>query len=156
MTLREKARDTLAYVAPVVLGLLVTFVGLAPWVVMVRLNARIHPEVPWAALATLAWLALYIAWLNGVGPPARWRAARRYRLRLWRPGANGWSKAGIGVTLSLMAFIGLLTLMWILIGAPEQQPDLGSYPTTVYLVSIVIMTPLVAAVTEEAGYRGYM
>ena len=85
------------------LGLLVTSVGLAPWVVMATLNARIHPEMPWAALATLAWLVVYIAWLNGAGPPARWKAARRYRLRLWRPGSNGWSREGIGVTLSLMA-----------------------------------------------------
>jgi len=156
MTLRERARDALAYVAPVVLGLVVTFVGLAPWVVMVRLNAHFHPAVPWAALATLAWLALYIVWLNGFGPPARWQAARRYRLRLWRPDSNGWSKEGIGVTLTLMAFVGLLTLVWILIGSPEQPPDLSAYPSTAYLVSIVIMTPVVAAVTEEAGYRGYM
>ena len=156
MILRETARDALAYAAPILLGLLVTLAGVAPWVVMAPLNARIHPEFPWAAVATLLWLVLYIAWLNGAGPPARWKAARRYRLRLWRPGSNGWSREGIAVTLALMALIGLLAFAWILIGAPERPPDLSRYPSTAYLVSIVVVGPLVSGVTEEAGFRGYM
>lgn len=153
---RQWAKDTLAYAAPVALGLLVTFVGLAPWVVMATLNARIHPELPWAAAATLAWLILYLAWLNGAGPPARWKAARHHRLRLWRAGSVGWSKDGLVVTLLLMALIGLLAFVWILIGAPERPPDLSPYPSTAYLVSIVVMGALVSGVTEEAGFRGYM
>jgi CAAX protease family protein len=156
MTLRQTTSDALGYVAPVALGLLVAFVGIAPWVAMARLNARIHPDIPWAALATLGWLILYLAWLNGAGPPGRWRAARRYRLRLWRPGSNAWSREGIGVTLSLMALIGLLALVWILIGAPERPPDLSPYPSTAYLVSVVVMGALVSGVIEEAAFRGYM
>lgn len=156
MRVRQRFNDALGYAAPIALGLLVTLAGLAPWVVMAPLNARIHPEIPWAGLATLVWLILYLAWLNGAGPPARWKAARRYRLRLWRPGSNGWSKDGIAVTLSLMALIGLLAFIWILIGAPERTPDLSRYPSTAYLVSIVVMGALVSGVIEEAGFRGYM
>jgi len=156
MTLRQKYGDALGYVAPVALGLLVSFVGLAPWVVMVRLNARIHPDIPWAALATLVWLVLYLFWLNGAGPPARWKVARRYRLRLWRSGSNAWSRDGIAVTLSLLAMIGLLTVLWILLRAPAQPPDLSQFPSTALLVSVFLMTPLVAGVTEEAAFRGYM
>ena len=156
MTLRERSSDLAGYIAPIALGLLVALVGLAPWVLMAGLNARVYPDIPWAALATLVWLALYLAWLNGAGPPGRWKAARRYRLRLWRPGSNGWSKDGIGITVSLMALIGLLAFIWILIGAPERPPDLSEYPSTAYLISIVFMTPLAAAVIEEAAFRGYM
>jgi membrane protease YdiL (CAAX protease family) len=156
MILHEKARDAVAYAAPILLGLLVAAAGVAPWVVMATLNAHVHPELPWAAAATLLYLALYLAWLNGAGPPARWRAARRYRLRLWRPGSNGWSKEGIAVTLSLMGLIGLLALVWILVGAPERPPDLSLYPSTAYRVSIVVMGALVSGVTEEAAFRGYM
>jgi len=156
MTIRQKYSDAVGRVAPVALGLLVTFVGVAPWVVMARLNARIHPDIPWAALATLVWLILYLCWLNGAGPPTRWKAARRYRLRLWRPGSNGWSKDGIAVTLSLMAMIGLLTFIWILVGAPARPPDLSEFPSTAYLLSVFLITPLAAGVTEEAGFRGYM
>lgn len=156
MTFRERTGDALAYAAPIALGLLVSLVGLAPWVVMARLNAHIHPELPWAALATAIWLVLFLAWLNGAGPPGRWKAARRYRLRLWRPGPNAWSKEGIGVTLSLMGLILLLTLIWILVGSPERPPDVSRYPSTAYVVSIVVMGALVSGVVEEAAYRGYM
>jgi len=156
MMLREKTRHAFAYLGPILLGLLVTFVGVAPWLVTARLNARIHPEFPWAALVTLLYLALYLAWLNGAGPPARWKAARRYRLRLWRPGSSAWTADGIAVTLALMALIGFLALLWILIGAPERPPDLSRYPSTAYLVSVAIMGALVSGVTEEMGFRGYM
>lgn len=156
MILSDKTRDILAYAAPILLGLLIGFVGFAPWVAMAPLNARIRPEIPWAAAATLLYLLLYLAWLNGSGPPAGWKAARRYRLRLWRPGSNGWSKDGLAVTVLLMGVIGLLTVLWIMIGAPERPPDLSSYPSTAYLVSIVVIGPLVSGVTEEAAFRGYM
>ncbi len=156
MTFSERTREAWAYAAPILLGLMVTWAGLAPWVVMATINARVHPEVPWAAFATLAWLVVYIAWLNGAGPPARWRASRRYRLRLWRPGPNAWSREGAGVTLSLLGLIALLALMWILLGAPERPPDLSRYPSTAYIVSIMVMGALVSGVTEEAGFRGYM
>ena len=155
MTLRQRFGNSLRYIAPIALGLLVSFVGLAPWVAMIRLNAWVRPDIPWAAFATLVWLAVFLAWLNGAGLPARWKAARRYRLRLWRRGSNGF-EGGVATTLSLMALIGLLTFVWILLGAPEQPPDLSEYPSTALLVSIVLVTPLVAGVVEEAAYRGYM
>ena len=156
MTLRQKARDAYPYAAPILLGLMIGFAGLAPWVAMASLNAGIHPETPWAAAATLVYLVVYIGWLNGAGPPAGWKAARRYRLRLWRPGSNGWSKDGLAVTVLLMGVIGLLAFLWIMIGAPERPPDLSGYPSTAYLVSIVVIGPLVSGVTEEAAFRGYM
>ncbi|MGQ0660301.1 lysostaphin resistance A-like protein [Sphingosinicella sp.] len=156
MTLRQTWRETLAYAGPIALGLFVALLGIAPWVAMASLNAGFHPEIPLAALGTLAWLFVYLAWLNGGGPPKTWQAARRYRLRLWQPGSNGWSKDGISATLSLMAVIGLLAFIWILIGAPERPPDLSRYPSTAYLVSIVVMGALVSGVVEEAAYRGYM
>jgi len=156
MILREKFRDGFAYAAPILLGLLVTTAGVVPWVAMASLNARHYPEIPWAAAATLLYLVVFLAWLNGAGPPAPWRAARRYRLRLWRSGSNGWSKDGISVTLLLMGAIGLLALLWIMIGAPERPPDLGAYPTTSYRFSILIMGALVSGVVEEAAFRGYM
>ncbi len=156
MSLHQTFRDAGAYAGPIVLGLLVSAAGIAPWVVMAPINARIHPELPWAAFATLAWLGLYLAWLNGAGPPGRWKAARRYRLRLWRPGAIGFTKDGIGLTLSLMATIALLTVIWILVGSPDRPPDLTPYKSTAYVVSVVVMGALVAGVAEEAAFRGYM
>lgn len=156
MNLRQTSRDVGAYAVPIVLGLLVSIIGIAPWLLLAPINASVRPDLPWAAVATLAWLALYLAWLNGAGPPGRWKAARRYRLRLWRPGAAGWTREGIGLTLSLMAMPALLALLWIMVGAPERPPDLSPYRSTTYLVSVMVMGALVSGVTEEAAFRGYM
>ena len=156
MDIRTTLTEVRRYASPVVIGLLVAAAGILPWVLLARLNARIHPDIPWAALATLAYLIFLLAWLNGAGWPMAWRAARRYRLRLWRSDSNAWSRAGIGPTLGLMALLGLLTLIWILIGAPSRPPNLAEFPTTAFLVSIVVMGALVSGVVEEAAYRGYM
>jgi len=156
MIFGERWRVGFAWLGTILLGLLVSAAGVVPWIVMARSNAHVRPDLPWAAIATCAWLVVYLAWLHGVGPPAAWRAARRYRLRLWRADSVAWSRAGIGVTLSLMGAIWLLAFMWILVGAPERPPDLSRYPSTAYLVSIVVMGALVSGVTEEAAFRGYM
>lgn len=156
MTLRQRYDAASGWLGPILLGLLIAFAGVAPWAAMVRLNAQVRPDIPWAALATLVWLAMFLAWLNGVGPPRRWQAARRYRLRLWRPGSKAWSRDGIAVTLSLIALIGLLTLAWILLRGPARPPDLRAYPTTAFLLAALLVGPLVAGVVEEAAFRGYM
>ena len=156
MEVREALSEGRKYAVPILSGLLIAGIGIVPWVVTIRLNSRLHPEIPWAAMATLAFLIVFIAWLNGAGWPRSWRAARRYRLRLWRSGSNAWSMAGIGTTLGLIALLGLLTLIWILVGAPDRPPDLREYPSTAILVSIVIMGALVSGVVEEAAFRGYM
>ena len=156
MDVREALIEGRKYAAPILTGLLIAGIGVAPWIVLIRLNARVHPEIPWAAMATLAFLLVFIAWLNGAGWPKSWQAARRYRLRLWRSGSNAWSMEGVVTTLGLMALLGLLTLIWILVGSPERPPDLREYPSTAILVSIVIMGALVSGVVEEVAFRGYM
>jgi len=156
MEVRDAWGSSLKYLGPIGLGLLVAAAGLGPWILFVRLNAKLRPDIPWAAAATLAYLGIYLLWLNGAGWPRRWSASRHYRLRFWRSDSNAWSKAGIGVTLALIAMLGGLTLVWILVGAPARPPDLSAYPTTAFLVMTVLMSPLVAGVVEEAAFRGYM
>ena len=156
MEVRASLNEGRKYAVPILSGLLIAGAGIVPWIVLIRLNARVHPEIPWAALATLGFLVAFIFWLNGAGWPRSWQAARRYRLRLWRSGSNAWSMAGIGTTLGLIALLGLLTLIWILVGSPDRPPDLREYPSTAILVSIVVMGALVSGVVEEAAFRGYM
>src|SRR5688500_15128588 len=89
MSISERSRaDPLplrAYVRPVLAGLLVAALGIGPWMLLARRNAVFRPEVPWAALTTLAYLVLLLAWLNGAGWPRRTAAWRRWHLRLWTP-----------------------------------------------------------------------
>jgi hypothetical protein len=58
-----------AYVVPILAGLLIVAAGLVPWTVLARINASVRPEFPWAALVTLGYVGILLAWLNGWGPP---------------------------------------------------------------------------------------
>lgn len=155
MSIRAAAENVREYAAPILLGAGVAIAGIAPWTVLAPLNARFHPELPWAALAMGAFMALYVAWLNGAAWPRAWREARRYSLRLWRPTARAWSREGMGLTLLLIALLAALYLLWILLGS-SAPPDLSAYPTTSYRFSVLIMGALVSGVIEEVAFRGYM
>lgn len=149
-------------------GLAVAAVGVAPWAVTATLNARIRPDLPWAAGATLAWLALLGLWLNGYGPPRSSSERRRRSLRLgWTArarseartasGADGAAGHGrtaevVGIVLALAA----MTVVWILISQGQRITDLSPYPTPAYRISVLVMGALVSGVVEEMAFRGYM
>jgi uncharacterized protein len=144
------------YAGPIVLGALIAVAGIAPWTMLAPLNARIRPDLPWAALSMAAFLALYVAWLNGAGWPRAWRDSRRYRLRLWRPTPSAWSRQGLGPTAALILLLALLYVLWIAMSASRPPPDLSAYPTTAYRVSVVIMGAVVSGLVEEVAFRGYL
>ncbi len=150
-TPRSTPRGT--YLRPVLTGLLILAAGLIPWTQLARLNARVRPELPWAAVVTVAYLMLLLAWLGGWGPPTGNAEQRRERLRLWPPRPSG------GDGLSTAALIGLLVLVyaaWIVIGRMSPLPDVSAYATTSYRWSAFIMGAVTAGVVEETAFRGYM
>jgi membrane protease YdiL (CAAX protease family) len=140
----------------IVSGLLIAFAGIAPWAWLAPINARIHPEWPWAGAIVVLWLLTMIWWLNGAGPPRSWRAFRNAALRLWRPPPGAWSGEGLVGTLGLMAVIVSIYVFWIVASLGQPTPDLSEYPTTAILVSVWIVGALVSGVVEEVAYRGYM
>ena len=142
-------------IKPVVIGVAAAAAGVLPWIVMARMNAQIRPDLPWAALATAFYLALFIAWLNGAGPPQRWKQARRKLLRLRSgPPREKNDDHLISTPAIIVAFV-LLTVVWIALG-PSEPPDLSGYPTTAYRFSVAIMGAAVSGIVEEAAFRGYM
>lgn len=142
-----------AYAYPIATGLLITAAGLLPWMLLSDLNARIRPDLPWAALITVVVLAILIGWLQGYGPPGRSAQARRTLLRLWPPQSR--QSDGMPVW-KLIAMLALMYLLWIAIGRSEPLPDLGGYPTTSHRWSMFIMGAVTAGVVEEVAFRGYM
>ena len=143
-------------------GLLVATLGIAPWTLLARRNATFRPDLPWAAVTTITYLALLMAWLNGTGWPRRTAAWRHRHLRLWpeRGVAGAAAASGEASRLKAAAPIvagwGALTVLWILVSRPAEPPDLSAYPTTAYRVSIFLVGALVSGVVEEAAFRGYM
>ncbi|HXW06975.1 MAG TPA: type II CAAX endopeptidase family protein [Vicinamibacterales bacterium] len=141
------------YLAPILTGLLIVAAGLLPWMLLARVNARVRPDLPWAAVVTAAYLGLLLVWLNGWGPPRGTADQRHQSLRLWPPGPRGADGLAAGVVMGLL---GLLYGLWIVISRMSPTPDLSVYPTTSYRWSMFIMGGLTAGVVEEAGFRGYM
>jgi membrane protease YdiL (CAAX protease family) len=144
------------YVEPIVAGLLITAVGLIPWTFLAQLNARVRPDLPWAALVSLAYLVPFLAWLNGYGPPRRTATRRRQRLRLRPPGAPDSAETSDLSARAIVALLGLVYVLWVVFSRLSPVPDLSAFPTTTYRWSMFLMGGLTAGVVEEAAFRGYM
>lgn len=151
----DQAPVSAKMIKPIAIGAAVAVVGVVPWIVLARINADVRPDLPWAAIATATYLALFLAWLNGAGPPRRWKEKRHELLRLWseRPSSTHES-VPLSIPAIILAFVAL-TAVWIALG-PSKPPDLGGYPTTAYRFSVAIMGAVVSGVVEEAAFRGYM
>lgn len=50
----------MGYLVPILTGLLIAAAGLLPWTLLAQLNARMRPDLPWAALATAAYLGILL------------------------------------------------------------------------------------------------
>ena len=82
VTDRRSPTGVTSYVTPIVVGLLIAAAGLVPWTLLAQVNARVRPDLPWAAVAPQLYLVRLLLWLNGSGPPRRTARQRRERLRL--------------------------------------------------------------------------
>jgi membrane protease YdiL (CAAX protease family) len=138
------------------MGLTIALVGTGPWVVLMRLNVRHHPEWPWAAATTTGWLIIMLVWLSGRGWPRRTSAFRRFHCRLWRPQPGAWSGDSLVTILSLIGAMIGLSVVYVLMGASRPPVDVSAYPTTAVRFSVLLMGPAVAGVVEETAFRGYM
>jgi membrane protease YdiL (CAAX protease family) len=123
---------------------------------LAQMNARVRPDVPWAAGVTLLYMGVGLLWLNGAGPPRKNAAQRHARLRLWPPNTSERIDAHSLTTPAIIALLGLLTVAWIAIGRLSPLPDVSTFPTTSYRWSMFIMGGLTAGVIEEVAFRGYM
>lgn len=135
---------------------LIAAAGVLPWVLTAPLNVRFHPELPWAAAATAAWLAIMVLWLAGVAWPRSLSAFRRFHLRLWRPTPGAWSGASLMEILGLVAVMVVLSVIWVVASSGQVPVDVSVYPTTSIRISILVMGAVVSGVVEEVAFRGYM
>jgi membrane protease YdiL (CAAX protease family) len=141
------------YATPILTGLLILVAGLVPWLLLAQLNARVRPDLPWAALTTVFYLGLLLVWLNGRGPPASSAAQRNQSLRLWPPRSSDADGIPTGAVIGALVVVYVL---WTAISVASPLPDLSVYPTTSYRWSMFIMGGVTAGVLEEAAFRGYM
>jgi membrane protease YdiL (CAAX protease family) len=138
-------------------GIGVLLAGNVPWaVVFARLNLRVASAVPWALAPMGSYLWVYWKYVTGRldGGRAAWR---REHARANPVAPTVWPIALLTGVVGFGALIASVTVMGRLVilpsSAPISQPA-GMPPTTVFI--LLVMGSIVAGVTEEVAFRGYM
>ena len=118
-------------------------------------NMSTTPAIPWMLPVGLAYLWVVFQFFNG-----RWGAkstaiARRESMRARRLGRREWV-AALGAALPVMLFFITVTMIsYRLVAVPSEallMPDMAWWST----YTALLMISIVAGVSEEAGFRGYM
>jgi membrane protease YdiL (CAAX protease family) len=150
-------------VTAVVTGILVLLAGNVPWAGFGRIsglatwNFRIWTTVPWAIAPMAVYLRAYWLFIGGAWGADAGAATRQARLRANSLSLHVW---GVSLVAGLLGFITLLVLLAVaarLVRLPASAPILtppGMPVVTAFL--LLAMQSLVAGVTEEAAFRGYM
>lgn len=125
------------------------------WSLLLVSNLATSPAIPWS-VAVMA-LLLWIMWqyLGGRWWPRSTSQARHGYLRARRlPGQVFAWAVGAGL-LSIVALVGYWIVLHQLVQIPARAlPNLSSYPLLTVIL-VLVMAPLVAALAEEASFRGY-
>ncbi len=140
----------------IVAGLLVGLVGANVWSILaVVLGARI-----WTALAETAFLALYIAWARGMGPPSSTRTARRVAFRAGVLTRGQWTWGLLAAVAFAVTVHSALVVLFRLTPFPaavfHKGYNLSFLPGAPARWLVVVVSAASAGICEETGFRGYM
>jgi membrane protease YdiL (CAAX protease family) len=143
--------------AAIGIGVLVLLAGNMPFNVLRASNLQVGTAIPWALLPTALYLWAYWRFIGGRSGAAASAAARRQNLR-----ANGLSLRLWGASLAagLVGF-GSLVAMLVLAARFVRLPASSPIVTppdmpVVTALALLVAASIVAGVTEEAAFRGYM
>ena len=137
-------------------GLLVATLGTGPWALLVGANLRHGSSVPWAVPPTALYLWLFWRWVRGAGWPRAAAAARREGSRVNPLPDDVWSMALVAGVVGLAAVLLFQNVLARMVVLPQQRDiDPSRYPVLT-VAAWVVMSALVAGVTEEVAFRGYL
>lgn len=138
------------------IALVVMLAGSVPWAVLSAWNHRAWMQAPWSVAPMALYLWAYLAFLAG-----RWGggdgASRRANLQANALPMSVWALAlpagllGIGAILALLQVVARLVSM-----PPGQSIEAPPGMPAATMLALVVMQSIVAGVTEEAAFRGYM
>lgn len=157
MTTFETARKPIAdVIRAVVTGSLVCLAGTLVWSILLGLNLRATPSIPWAVLVMVVLLWSYWRFLGGKGWPRSTAETRRASLRGHHISGGMWVWALTAGVISVASVVNLQLVYARLVRVPYQPlPDLSRYPFLTVLGAL-LMSAAVTGLMEEAGFRGYM
>ena len=140
----------------VLVGLAVQAVGTLPWSALAALNIESCPSIPFAAPLAAGYLWVFWRWLGGSGPPRATASARCSALRAGSLSAQGWALSLVAGMAGLSGVVAALIALRRIAPFPQIDiPSLAGVPSATVL-SLVVMSAVVAGVVEEAAFRGYM
>lgn len=140
----------------ILIGLLVAAVPNLLWGILLQLNLSSFAQIPWSAIVMALFLAGYWKYLQGWGWPQSLALPRRVGLRAPALSPAVWRRSLLAGGLGLAASIVLYIVAHRLIRWPiAAAPDFSKYSAVTVLLSLLV-SAIVAGVSEEAGFRGYM
>jgi membrane protease YdiL (CAAX protease family) len=132
--------------------------GSLPWgALLAPANLRVGTGVPWAILPMAAYLWVYWTFIRGDWGPSDTVASRRLNLRANALSGAAWGMSLLAGMLGFAALFAFLAVMSRLVSLPASAaittPE-GMPRITAFL--LLMMSSVVAGVTEESAFRGYM
>ena len=140
------------------LGIAVLLGGSLPWgALLAPANLRFGTVVPWAIAPMAAYLWAYWKFIRGDWGPSATAASRRLNLRANALSGEAWGASLLAGMLGFAALFAFLAVMARLVPLPASAalttPE-GMPRITAFL--LLTMSSIVAGVTEESAFRGYM
>jgi uncharacterized protein len=148
----------LSIVSAIAAGIGVLLAGNLPWAVaLAPLNLRLFPAVPWAIAPMSVYLILYWRFVGGRIGSSDTAAIRKAGLRANPLAPDVWAMAILTGLVGFALLVALLSVMARVQTMPASEPIVapaGMPRLTMFL--LLVTSSIVAGVTEEAGFRGYM
>jgi membrane protease YdiL (CAAX protease family) len=144
-------------VSAVLLGIAVLFAGNLPWgVLLAPANLAVVLTAPWAVVPMAIYLRVYWMYIGGRIGPSETATSRREQLRANPLAPRVWPIAIASGLTGFAAILALTAVMARLVTLPSGQIVFPSEVPAVTAATLLVMASLVAGVTEEATFRGYM
>jgi membrane protease YdiL (CAAX protease family) len=138
-------------------GVAVLLAGNLPWAALGTWNLRIGTVVPWAILPMGLYLWLYWRFISGEWSAPADAAQYRANLRANQLSIGMWTASLAAGVLGFMALLALLAVAARLVTLPSSAPIPTPHEMPLATaVLLLTMQSIVAGVTEEAAFRGYM
>ncbi len=138
-----------------IVGVLMALIPANVWLMLVTTLG-----VPVAACAEAAFLAVFVWWAHGGGPPRTLRDRRRTLFRGLPRGAAVWTWSLVAAVSFAATVHAAIALLFRLVPFPaaafHQGYDLSFIPTRGLQWIAVVVSAASAGICEEIGFRGYM
>jgi membrane protease YdiL (CAAX protease family) len=141
----------------IVIGVLVLLAGSLPLGVLRAANLQVGVTVPWSVVPIALYLYAYWRFIGGRWGPSAAAANRRQSLRANPLSYRIWVAALAAGLIGFGALVSMLVLAGRLVRLPDSSPIvMPPEMPAVTALALIVIASVVAGMTEEAAFRGYM